>query len=269
MEEKLLRRAAHLSTLFSSGLIFIYFETNKNKFHSSFDFVINIYKQHPVLVTLLTFGFLGICWFGAVAVKIGLWRALSLAKWRFLKCMRHSIRLWGPYKYYVAAILLGLAWKLDRTGFFDACLNMGQSALSYLGFYFDTATTKSSPDYSSISSNRIPNSLFSGLGSSQDYSYSSSLSSKKATLVGSITSDLVDKGNFGINKSLPTLPDHSSYSRVRCVDTNFLRIFTLDFKPNFCNTIPYRVHSQCSSVSSFGDIILVHGKEFVVRPVIL
>ena len=60
LEEKLLRRAAHLSTLFSSGLIFIYFETNKNKFHSSFDFVINIYKQHPVLVTLLTFGFLGI-----------------------------------------------------------------------------------------------------------------------------------------------------------------------------------------------------------------
>ena len=227
-----------------------------------------MYKQHPVLVTLLTFSFLGIFWFGAVAVKIGLWRALSLAKWRCLKCVRHSIRIWGPYKYYIAAIFVALAWKLDRTGFFDACLNMGQSALSYLGFYFDTATTKSSPDYSSISSNRIPNSLFSGLGSSQDYSLSSSLNSKKTTLVGSIYSDLVDKGNFGINKSLPTLPDHSLCSRVRCVDTNFLRIFTLDFKPNFCNTIPYRVHSKCSSVSPFGDIILVYGKEYAIKPVV-
>ena len=227
-----------------------------------------MYKQHPVLVTLLTFSFLGICWFGAVAVKIGFWRALSLAKWRCLKCVRHSIRIWGPYKYFIAAILVGLAWKLDQTGFLDSCLNMGQSVLSHLGFYFDTATTNSSPDSSSISSNRIPNSLFSGLGSSQDYSLSSSLNSKKTTLVGSIYSDLVDKGNFGINKSLPTLPDHSLCSRVRCVDTNFLRIFTLDFKPNFCNTIPYRVHSKCSSVSPFGDIILVYGKEYAIKPVV-
>ena len=74
--------------------------------------------------------------------------------------MRHSIRLWGPYKYYVAAILLGLAWKLDRTGFFDACLNMGQSALSYLGFYFDTATTKCIPASSNVSSNQVPDSFF-------------------------------------------------------------------------------------------------------------
>ena len=138
-----------------------------------------MYKQHPVLVTLLTFGFLGICWFGAVAVKIGFWRALSLAKWRCLKCVRHSIRIWGPCKYFIAAILVGLAWKLDQTGFLDSCLNMGQSVLSHLGFYFDTATTNSSPDSSSISFNRIPNSLFSGLGSSQDYSLSSYLNSKK------------------------------------------------------------------------------------------
>ena len=119
-----------------------------------------MYKQHPVLVTLLTFSFLGICWFGAVAVKIGFWRALSLAKWRCLKCVRHSIRIWGPYKYYVAAILLGLAWKLDRTGFFDACLNMGQNALSYLGFYFDTAASKCIPASSNVSSNQVPNSFF-------------------------------------------------------------------------------------------------------------
>ena len=43
MEEKLLRRTANLTTFFASGLIFIYFETSKNKFHSSFEFVINIY----------------------------------------------------------------------------------------------------------------------------------------------------------------------------------------------------------------------------------
>ena len=43
----------------------------------------------------------------------------------------------------------------------------------------------------------------------------------------------------------------------------------LEIKPSFSNIITYMVHSQCSSVSSFGDIILVHGKEFVVRPVIL
>ena len=146
---------------------------------------------------------------------------------------------------------------------------MGQSVLSHLGFYFDTATTNSSPDSSSISSNLIPNSLFSGLDSSQDYSLSSSLNSKKSTLVGSVYSDLVDKGNFGINKSLPALPDHSLCSRVRCVDTNFLRIFTLDFKPNLCNTIPYKVHSQCSTISPFGDVILVYGKKYAIKPVIL
>ena len=141
--------------------------------------------------------------------------------------------------------------------------------MSYLGFYFDTAASECIPASSSISSNRIPNSLFSGLGSSQDYSFSSSLNSKKTTLVGSIYSDLADKGNFGINKSLPTLPDSSLCSRVRCVDTNLLRIFPLDFKPNFCNTTPYRVHSQCSSVSPFGYIILVYGKEYAIKPVIL
>ena len=94
----------------------------KNKLHSNFEFITNMYQQNPVLVTLLTFSFLGVCWFGDVAVKIGFWRALSLAKWRCLKCVRHSIRLWGPYKYYIAAILLGLAWKLDQSGYFDTCL---------------------------------------------------------------------------------------------------------------------------------------------------
>ena len=89
-----------------------------NKLHSNFEFIINVYKQNPILATLLTLTFFGICWFGAVAVKIGFLRALNLAKWRCLKCIIHSIRLWGPYKYYVAAILLGLAWKLDQTGFF-------------------------------------------------------------------------------------------------------------------------------------------------------
>ena len=115
----------------------------------------------------------------------------------------------------------------------------------------------------------MPNSVFSGLGPSQDYSYSSSLNSKRTTLVGSISSDLADKGNFGINKSFPALPDSSLYSRVRCVDTNLLIVFPLEIKPSFSNIITYRVHSQCFSVPSFGDIILVHGKEFVVRPVIL
>ena len=96
----------------------------KNKLHSNFEFITNMYQQNPVLVTLLTFSFLGVCWFGDVAVKIGFWRALSLAKWRCLKCVRHSIRLWDPYKYYIAAILLGLAWKLDQSGYFDICLEM-------------------------------------------------------------------------------------------------------------------------------------------------
>ena len=86
---------------------------------------------------------------------------------------------------------------------------MGQNALSYLGFYFDTAATECIPAPSSTSSNQVPNSLFSGLGLSQDYSYRSSLSSKKTTLVGFISSDLADKGNFEINKSLPALPDSS------------------------------------------------------------
>ena len=95
-----------------------------NKLHSNFEFIINVYKQNPILATLLTLTFFGICWFGAVAVKIGFLRALNLAKWRCLKCTIHSIRLWGPYKYYVAAILLGLAWKLDQTGFFYAFLYM-------------------------------------------------------------------------------------------------------------------------------------------------
>ena len=70
MEEKLLRRTVNLS-ISTSGLISIYFETSKNKLHSSFELVINMYKQHPILVTLLTFSFLVICWFGAVDVKIG------------------------------------------------------------------------------------------------------------------------------------------------------------------------------------------------------
>ena len=52
----------------------------KNKLHSNFEFTTNMYQQNPVLVTLLTFSFLGVCWFGDVAVKIGFWRALSLAK---------------------------------------------------------------------------------------------------------------------------------------------------------------------------------------------
>ena len=78
---------------------------------------------------------------------------------------------------------------------------MGQNALSYLGFYFDTAASKCIPASSNVSSNQVPNSFFfSGLCPSQDYSYSSSLNFKKTTLVGSISSDLADKGNFGINK---------------------------------------------------------------------
>ena len=87
--------------------------------------------------------------------------------------------------------------------------------------------------------------------------------------MGSIYSDLVDKGNFGINKSLPTLPDHSLCSRVRCVDTNFLRIFTLDLNP--ISVILYLIEFILSvlDVSPFGDIILVYGKEYAIKPVVL
>ena len=83
------------------------------------------------------------------------------------------------------------------------------------------------------------------------------------------TSDLADKGNFGINKSFPSLPDSPLCSMVRRIDTNLLKVFPLEFKPSFSNFITYRVYSQCFRVSPFEDIILVHGKEFVVRPAIL
>ena len=37
---------------------------------------------------------------------------------------------------------------------------MGQNALSYLGFYFDTAASKCIPASSNVSSNQVPNSFF-------------------------------------------------------------------------------------------------------------
>ena len=104
----------------------------------------------------------------------------------------------GPWRLSVCGL-----WSVVclRRPFEDFLVDIGQNALPYLGFYSDTATSKCIPASSNVSSNQVPNSFFfSGLGPSQDYSYSSSLNFKKTTLVGSISSDLADKGNFGINK---------------------------------------------------------------------
>ena len=149
--------------------------------------------------------------------------------------------------------------------FFD----VGSKIFSFLGLCSSSTTVECVAASHSVPLENSLSPCIESFASSQNSCFSSSLNSKKTTLVGTVYSDLVDKGNFGINKSLPTLPNHSLCSKVRCVDTNFLRIFTLDFKPNFCGTTPYRVHSQCSSESPFGDIILIYGKKYAIKPSIL
>ena len=164
---------------------------------------------------------------------------------------------------------IGLYLKLNQLVCFYLFLYVDSKIFSYLGLWSNSTTVECVAASHSVPLENSLNPCIETFASSQNSCFSSSLNPKKTTLVGSIYSDLFDKGNFGINKSLPTLPESSLSSRVRCVDTNFLRIFTLDFKPNFCNTIPYRVHSQCSNVSPFGDIILVYGKEYAIKPAIL
>ena len=269
LSHRLPRTILHLNTLLYSGILFLHLETSRSYFKSKLDVITGLYYQRPLFITIIAFFLLGVCWFTSLAFKLGFWSALRFFRWRFLRCLTHTARYCSYYKYPIVGLLLGLSLKLSHSGCFDVFFDIASKIFSFLGLCSNSTTVECVAASHSVPLENSLNPCIETFASSQNSCFSSSLNPKKPTLVGSIYSDLVDKGNLGVNKSLSTLPESSLSSRVRCVDTNFLRIFTLDFKPNLCNTTPYRVHSQCSNVSPFGDIFLIYGKEYAIKPAIL
>ena len=269
LSQRLPRTIIYFSTTLSSGILFLHLETSRSYFKSKLDVIIGLYYQRPILITIMAFSLLGIYWFSSLALKLGFWSALRFFRWRFIRCLTHTARYCSYYKYPIIGLLLGLSLKLSHSGCFDVFFDIASKIFSFLGLCSNSTTVECVAASHSVPLENSLSPHIETFASSQNSCFSSSLNPKKTTLVGAVYSDLVDKGNFGINKSLPTLPDHSLCSKVRCVDNKFLRIFTLDFKPNFCNTTPYTVHSQCSNVSPFGEIILVYGKVHAIKPAIL
>ena len=70
---------------------------------------------------------------------------------------------------------------------------------------------------------------------------------------------LIFKTNCGASKNFPALNNTLGCPRVRCIDTRLVKIFPLNYKPNFSNILTYKICAKYGGVHSFGDIILVDG----------
>ena len=88
-------------------------------------------------------------------------------------------------------------------------------------------------------------------------------------MVEVVSNELAVKTNCGANKNFPTLNDTLGCPRIRHIDTGLVKMLPLNDEPSFSNFLTYKIYAKYGGAYSFGDIILAHGHEYTVKPVLI